>query len=679
MHSLLALACVTLAMLDWRERETGWQRELDTLSGLHQSSISGSVQDVKTLTETAVRLLAANPDVVDSLRIASAIVAAEADGSDNPYSSQLREQIRLELASYWDVLQASGVNMLYLYVSPRATAFLRMHRPYSFGDDVTAVRPMISAAFTTGLTQTGLEEGSASLNYRSALPVSADDNPSSPIVAVLEVGHPALGTERGSDFDKVHFATLYHGATSSLGAADSWPASVQEWLDERRQSPDVEGQQKVFEEDSHAWLLTTVPAYDYRGAGVAVPYATYLALQEITSGYRSYQVGLFKVFGRWVAIYVATSFLLGLVLWLTYRLAFAQQQVHEHEMTAVQRLAHLGHWELDLKTGHTVWSDVMYEIYGRDKQTFKPSLGTYAASLHPDDVEAVKQHGKEAEAGRDFDIEHRIVLPDGTVRWVHEFARFNLDAHNVPVRMIGTTQDITERKRLDQLQRDFVSTVSHELRTPLTSISGALSLLVSGSLKDHPDQQATMLAIAQQNSRRLLHLINDLLDIDKLVAGKLAFEVEAIPLHKLLQASVENIHQYARQHGVEIRCQPIEAGINVLADRQRFEQIMANLLSNAAKFSGADTQIDVAVSVTDGLVRIAVKDQGPGIPEAAKGQIFSRFFQVDGSDARPQGGTGLGLAISRELAEKMGGSLSFESTPGEGATFYLDLPTASAR
>lgn len=666
----LLLACISLALLDWRDREAAWQRELNTLSGLHVATMAAQEQDLKTLTETAARLLAANPDVIDSLRIATALVAAQSGGSYDPFVGQLRQQIRAEMESYWQALQPGGVDRVYFYVAPNNTAFLRLHRPNDFGDDVSSIRPMVSSAFAEGELLSGFEEGQSGLSYRTVVPVRADDNPLSPVVAAIEVGHSVAPAVVGDQLEQVRYATV----RGSLGAfqLQNWPSAVAEWFNNAN-SEDLVDRSQVISDGPSSWLVSAYPGYGYRGPAAATPYVTQLALQDITEAVRSHRNGLTTVVRQWVLIYLSTSLLLAVVLWLTYQFASNQQQKHEKEMTAMQRLAKLGHWELDLHDGKAMWSEVMYELYGQNPHTYQPTLAGYAALVHPDDVVALREHGASAEQYGSFDHEHRIVLPDGQVKWVHEIAQVYLDAKGKPMRMVGTTQDITERKRLDQLQRDFVSTVTHELRTPLTSISGALSLLVADALKDHPEQRDHMLQIAHQNSQRLLSLINDLLDMDKLLAGKVAFQSEWLVLDTVLRDSIEGVRQYAQQFDVAIRYQPLNNEVLVFADRQRLEQVMANLLSNAAKFSGAGTEVTVSAERVPEGVSIGVQDQGPGIPESARDHLFSRFFQVDASDTRQQGGTGLGLAISRELAEKMHGNLRFDSTPGKGASFYLTL------
>ncbi len=236
-------------------------------------------------------------------------------------------------------------------------------------------------------------------------------------------------------------------------------------------------------------------------------------------------------------------------------------------------------------------------------------------------------------------------------------------------------QDITERRRVEQMKNQFVSMVSHELRTPLTAISGALGLVSGGALGPLPDAMQPMLQIARDNSDKLTQLINDLLDIDKLVAGKMHFELQHCAVRELLTQSVQHNQPYADKFHTRLVLEPGPDAV-LLLDPMRFHQIMANLLSNAAKFSPPGSVVAVQTSWSGPRLRISVQDQGPGIPENFRARIFEKFSQADAVDARQRGGTGLGLAIVKELTNRLGGQIGFDSEAGKGSCFYLEFAMA---
>jgi PAS domain S-box-containing protein len=241
--------------------------------------------------------------------------------------------------------------------------------------------------------------------------------------------------------------------------------------------------------------------------------------------------------------------------------------------------------------------------------------------------------------------------------------------------VVAVVRDITERRRVEQMKAEFVSTVSHELRTPLTSIAGSLGLLAGGAAGALPEKAGRLIGIAQANSQRLVRLINDILDVEKLEAGKFELDLRPLDLREIAARSIEGARGYADELGVALTLTEGDDA-PVRGDADRLVQVVTNLLSNAAKFSPRGGAVTVSVYPEARIARLSVADQGPGIPEAFRSRIFSKFAQADSSDTRSKGGTGLGLAIAREIAERHGGRLWFESTEGEGATFHLDLPLA---
>lgn len=241
-------------------------------------------------------------------------------------------------------------------------------------------------------------------------------------------------------------------------------------------------------------------------------------------------------------------------------------------------------------------------------------------------------------------------------------------------------EDISERKKIERMKNQFVSTISHELRTPLTSITGAIGLLASGAAGNLPEKARDMMAIAKRNAQQLTRLINDLLDMEKLVEGMLDIKLERQPLQPLLEQAVATNQSYGAQRKITIDPVSDIPGSDVFVDGQRLLQALNNLISNAIKFSPDNGRVYLSAchELSEGkpTVLIGVEDNGQGVPTAFRDQIFQRFAQADSSDTRSRGGTGLGLAITRELITAMGGEVGFESLPGQGATFWIRLPVA---
>ncbi len=239
-------------------------------------------------------------------------------------------------------------------------------------------------------------------------------------------------------------------------------------------------------------------------------------------------------------------------------------------------------------------------------------------------------------------------------------------------------RDITQQRAAERVRGEFTSTLSHELRTPLTSILGSLSLLRSGALGDVPKEQDEIVEIAERNGKRLLDLINEVLDIEKIESGRLTLEPEPLELGELLRESLRLNQGFADRFQVRLALEGEVPELTVRADRKRLMQVMTNLLSNAAKFSPPGGAVEVSVELRAGTVRVGVGDRGPGIPEAFRSRIFGRFAQADSADSRIKGGTGLGLAISKRLVEMMQGHVGFEDRAGGGTTFYFELPVMKA-
>jgi len=234
-------------------------------------------------------------------------------------------------------------------------------------------------------------------------------------------------------------------------------------------------------------------------------------------------------------------------------------------------------------------------------------------------------------------------------------------------------RDVTEIRRVEQLKNEFISTVSHELRTPLTSIRGALGLVSSGVLGPLSPQAQPMVDIATKNCERLVNLVSDILDIEKVASGKMVFQMRTLSLSGLVSQTVDAARGFADSLGVTLSVSSLAGDLLVLADSDRLVQVLTNLISNACKFSPKGGTVSVDLARREGKFRVSVIDRGPGIPDEFRSRIFQKFAQAGAGDGGQRKGTGLGLAISKALIERMGGAIGFDSTLGAGSTFFIDL------
>jgi signal transduction histidine kinase len=219
--------------------------------------------------------------------------------------------------------------------------------------------------------------------------------------------------------------------------------------------------------------------------------------------------------------------------------------------------------------------------------------------------------------------------------------------------------------------------VSHELRTPLTSISASLGLLAGGAAGPLPAPAQRLLTIAQANGERLVRLINDILDIEKMESGEPIFDLKPVDIGALVEQAIEAHRDYAGSHGVDVKLGSPSSDAIVIGDADRLNQVLTNLLSNAVKFSSLGKPVVVSIESGGSTVRICVRDYGPGIPDSYRDRIFDKFVQVDATDARRRGGTRLGLSIVREIVNRLGGRVGFEPAL-DGTIFFVELPKAQS-
>ena len=389
--------------------------------------------------------------------------------------------------------------------------------------------------------------------------------------------------------------------------------------------------------------------------------------------------------------------------------ATAALRASEERLRLAQAAAQLGTWDLDFATGTVTWSDAYYALHGLDPARHAPSQELWERSLHPDDRARVIRHvatALGAGAGQ-TEIEYRIVRPDGAVRWILGRGEVVRGADGLPVRMLGANLDVTERKEAEaererllaaeraareeaeRLRRaadaashaksEFLAVMSHELRTPLNAIGGHVQLIEMELHGPVTAPQRDALARIARAQRHLLGLINDVLNLARLEAGRVEYDVRPLALPELVADVAPMIEPQLAARGLRYAVEVAPDVPCALADREKLAQVLLNLLSNAVKFTDAGGAVTVAVHADPadaGRVCLRVRDTGRGIPPAKQAAVFEPFVQLDASRTRTAEGTGLGLAISRDLARGMGGDLLLESAPAEGATFTIVLRAA---
>jgi two-component system, OmpR family, sensor histidine kinase VicK len=316
--------------------------------------------------------------------------------------------------------------------------------------------------------------------------------------------------------------------------------------------------------------------------------------------------------------------------------------------------------------------------------------GCHLETVHDSaEYSTMRPHIKTALGGETVTYERDLTFIDGLVHSLSiTYIPHTEDGKKTILGFFALSSDISERKAIERMKDEFISVVSHELRTPLTSIHSSLKILATGRLGNLSDKGERMLTIADEQTERLVRLVNNVLDLQSLQSGKVQMKQKACQVSELTIEAVQTMQTMAQEHGISLYTEAV--AFVVWADRDYIVQTLTNLLSNAIKFSPSNSNVwvsakrerqvkkgkkNISSSVTPiSYITFSVKDRGQGIPDDRLETIFERFQQVDSSDSRKKGGTGLGLAICRQIVEEHGGKIWVESCLGSGSTFYFTLP-----
>lgn len=357
------------------------------------------------------------------------------------------------------------------------------------------------------------------------------------------------------------------------------------------------------------------------------------------------------------------------------REAFERVRANEQRIQTIIESAQDPFIGMDLDGRITDWNSRAETVFGwkREEVIGRPARDFLVAPRHA----AALEHALKSflETGSialvDRPVERTLVARNG--REIAVEMRIGLVRAGGQTFFSAFVHDISQRKEVERMKDEFISTVSHELRTPLTAIYGSLNLLASGMAGELPADARQLLDISHQSTERLIRLVNDMLDLEKIASGKIEYRMQPQPLRPLLEQAVRDTQAYA--DGLQVRFElQGEADARVNVDADRIVQVCVNLLSNAAKFSPPQGGVDVTLAVVDGKARVGVVDRGPGVPPDFRDRMFERFAQADSSATRTRGGTGLGLSICRSIVEAHGGRIDFTSEPGVRTEFFFELP-----
>ena len=345
---------------------------------------------------------------------------------------------------------------------------------------------------------------------------------------------------------------------------------------------------------------------------------------------------------------------------------FESQAATQARLVEAQRIAQLGSWQWFIEEEEIKWSDEMYDIFGVDKESFKPDLATYMDHVHDDDKERVAaMTQKILETGEAENSEHRIVRADGEMRWVLATTTLFTDDSGKATRAIGTTQDITERKKTDEFRDQFIANAAHELRTPMTTLVGFVEMLTHGRAEMPEDRLRQIYQAMGRAGERLTVLISNLLDLTRLQQGELNTEEAIVDVRDVVDAAMETTPP---PEGKSVRTE-VEEGVKICGDKHRLLQVVSNLLTNAYRYGG--NNIEISAKREGDTALIAIADDGAGVEEAIVRRLFDPFER--GSTSANVGGSGLGLAIVKALVESAGGEVWHERNNPHGARFCVRL------
>lgn len=351
------------------------------------------------------------------------------------------------------------------------------------------------------------------------------------------------------------------------------------------------------------------------------------------------------------------------------------------DTSAVLEAAGIGVFELDLTTGESVASPAWRRMIGLSDDAEILPQEEWLSRVHPDDLPTVQAVDAQMFA-REIDrskVSFRFRHENGEWIWIQsDVGITEWGDNNKPLKMVGLHTDVTDFVMREKSKDDYLAMISHELRTPLTSILGALKMANSGQLGDLPGPIGNLLELAQRNSNRLLHMVNEILDFKSIESGEMHYDLEQVNVRDVVSDAVLSIQGYIQEgQTISVVGEPGDNPIYINADVNRLQQILANLLSNAIKFSPVQASIEIGLDLKADSVAFTVRDHGPGVPDELEGKMFQRFTQAHSTGKKKFKSTGLGLSICKQMTEGMDGEIGYFNNDDNGATFWARFPLSA--
>lgn len=607
----------------------------------------------------------------------------------------LREELQRIINPYWIYLQQYGVKQLHFHLAPGSFTLYRAHKPEFHSDVLEKIRPLVMATLNTGQTTSGLEMGINGLGLRAVVPVIIDNQ----VMAAIEVGYglsSALSLQQSYDTELMSdsgSAYLINNAILEGISGDEYSKFSTDktlfWNTKNSflhqsgilgQIPSVISKPTYLSvlTGGKTLLLTLVPWFTFQQSG-SDSSIVLMSWQDVTSMHRQKSNNDLYINSMWFL-----AFLFG---FLSVFFISRKMQISASSVMA-------------LKQRDLAWSEqklrALYDLSPYAISLNKLSDGTYLDTNHAmekltgytfEEIKKLNYFDLTPECFAEQEKEQLRLLEEtgayGPYRKQYRHKSGELiDIELRGVKFISPNgdemiwsiiTDLRESIKLERLKQEFISTVSHELRTPLTSVNGSLDLLLSGAAGELPAKAEKLLGIAVKNNKRLITLVNDLLDMEKLSQGKLIFKQVTLKSTQLLQNAIEHNLPFALKHKVGLQLGHVD-DVYLYVDPDRIDQVLTNLISNAAKFSPKDSTVFISTELRPQTLRIAVSDQGRGLTADEISKLFQRFSQLDNGSNREQSGSGLGLAISREIISQSGGQIGVDSEYGSGSTFWFELP-----